>query len=347
MEFCADHGLDPFDLQGFDPVPFLQVFAARYRDGRIAPRGKPVRSGTVSEALRNVGQAYKSMGAPDIRLDSHGNIDFRLSRMLRKYTKEDPPPQRVKPVPIQLVVAIVNSAYTAPAGDMGFRTIADMICIGFFFLCRPGEHTYNKGNTPFKFADLRLFLGTRRVDWRHASIPTIRAVTDVQLVFTTQKNGVKGEIIAHGRSGDALACPVRAIIRRVLYARQANLPDSTPLCSYHDRTGKLRHVTAANISDALKAGLALVGPNTVDIQAHEIDARSLRAGGATALLEAGVDKDIIQLLGRWKSDAMIRYLHVMSLPVANQYASRMFHRGAQPTRAGFYVPALPLDAAVA
>ena len=52
------------------------------------------------------------MGAPDLRLDLGGNIDFRLTRMLKAYAKSDPPPNRVKPVPISIIrrIMVVASA---------------------------------------------------------------------------------------------------------------------------------------------------------------------------------------------------------------------------------------------
>ena len=153
VEFCEAHAVDPWFAKGDDPIPYLQVFATRYRDGRIAPRGKPVRSGTVSDALRAIGSA-------DIRLDEYGTIDFRLSRQMRFYTKEDPPTQRVKPIPIQVVRAIVGAAHLAATSDVGFWAVADMICIAFFFLCRPGEHTVTKDNTPLKLRTSRCISGS-------------------------------------------------------------------------------------------------------------------------------------------------------------------------------------------
>ena len=53
---------------------------------------------------------------------------------------------------------------------------------------------------------------------------------------------------------------------------------------------------------------------------REITSRSLRAGGAQALLCARVDTDEIKLLGRWKSGAMLRYLSAQALPVMDKFA---------------------------
>jgi len=44
----------------------------------------------------------------------------------------------------------------------------------------------------------------------------------------------------------------------------------------------------------------------------EVSARSLGAAGAMTLLVYKVDTDIIRLLGRWRSDEMLQYLHLLA-----------------------------------
>jgi hypothetical protein len=63
------------------------------------------------------------------------------------------------------------------------------------------------------------------------------------------------------------------------------------------------------------------------LQPDDISIRSLRASGAMALLCARVDTDTICLLGRWRSDEMLRYLHVQSYPIVAPLASRMLQQG--------------------
>jgi hypothetical protein len=81
--FCEQHSLDPFLFELEDPVPMLQIFAARYRTGEIAPSGNPVRSRTVEDALRAVGQGFTRLGGPDIRKTVNGDIDFHIRRQQR------------------------------------------------------------------------------------------------------------------------------------------------------------------------------------------------------------------------------------------------------------------------
>jgi hypothetical protein len=46
-----------------------------------------------------------------------------------------------------------------------------------------------------------------------------------------------------------------------------------------------------------------------------------------ALLLAGEDKLVIQLVGRWKSDALFTYLHSTALPLVRNHSSKMFKHG--------------------
>jgi hypothetical protein len=89
-------------------MPLLQIYAARYRVGAIAPSGSPVKTYTVEAALCAMGQTFAALGYKDPRLQDTGKIDFRLHRQLQAYNKADPPPHRVKPVPLQVIQQAVN-----------------------------------------------------------------------------------------------------------------------------------------------------------------------------------------------------------------------------------------------
>jgi hypothetical protein len=64
------------------------------------------------------------------------------------------------------------------------------------------------------------------------------------------------------------------------------------------------------------------------LQPSDISIRSLRASGALALLCARVDTDSICLLGRWRSNEMLRYLPIQSYPIVPPpLAARMLQQG--------------------
>jgi len=322
IEFTTDVGLDPF-LQVFqDKVPILQVFVHRVHIGELAASSGPVRSRTAEDYVRHVAQAFLQVGADDPRLNSAHKIDFRLQRTLKAWKSTDPAPDRVKPIPITVIRRIATLAQTTHAGDAAFCATADMIVIAFFFLLRPGEYTDNPNN-PFRLADVQLFIGDTRIDLTTAPFEQIQQARFASLTFTNQKNGVRGEVIGLARSGDPYLCPVLSIIRRVLYLRRHSAPSNTPLARVFGGTST---VTAAAITTCIRDAVTHLGPQ-LGFLPSDVSARCLRAAGATALLLANVDPDVIRLIGRWRSDEMLRYLHVQAYPLMKHYAQKMLSAG--------------------
>jgi hypothetical protein len=251
---------------------------------------------TVEDALRAVGQAHARLGAPDPWKDHHGNIDFRIQRQLNAYKKIDDPPRRVKPVPIIIIVYILNMAYDA-ARDVESMSIADMICIAFFFLLRPGEYTGTTADdTPFRLQDVGLYIRDRKLNLFQCLDAELDAATSVSYTFTTQNNGTRDEKIVQGRSGNAICCPVRATIRRLKHHRLQKSTASTPLASYY-LTNRRTAVKPKDVTDTLRHAMRINVHHT-GIQATDISARSLRAGGAMAMFFGKIDMNNIRLMGR-------------------------------------------------
>ena len=320
IEFTNDLGLDPF-LQAFqDKVPFLQVFAHRIHIGQLAASGNPVRSRTAEDYVRHIGQTFLHVGANDPRLNSAHSIDFRLQRTLKAWKNGDPAPDRVKPIPIQVIRRIAFLAQSSP--DPTLAAAADMIIIAFFYLLRPGEYTDND-KTPFRLEDVQLFIGDTRINLTTAPTEQARQARFASLTFTNQKNGVRGEVIGLACSGDPYLCPVQAIIRRVLYLRHHSAPSQTPLARVFYTTTR---VTASLLTTCIRDSVSHLGPS-LGFLPQDVSARCLRAAGATALLLAKVDPDVIRLIGRWRSDEMLRYLHVQAYPLMKDYSRQMLSAG--------------------
>ena len=75
----------------------------------------------------------------------------------------------------------------------------------------------------------------------------------------------------------------------------------------HPKHNRWYPTRACHVTNALRHAAKHLEPRT-GTASHRLSARSLRPGGATALLCANVDSNHVQLLGRWKSDAVFRYL---------------------------------------
>ena len=334
-DFCHDLHQDPTLANIDDPIPLLQLFAQRYRLGEVAPSGHQVRSRTVEGALRAIGQAFSALGFQDPRLTVSGKLDFRLSRQLSAYKKTDPPPHRVKPIPFPIIAHATDLCRTANTPYT--NALADMLILGFFFLLRPGEYaaTDNPDSTPFRFKDVHLLINARRLNPYTATDGELNQVNFLALEFTNQKNGVRGELIGLGRSGHPRWCPVYAIISRIRHLRAHNAAPQTPIYQYYNHSW--HSVTSTMLTNQLRIAITALGP-TYGIQPLDVSVRSLRASGAMALLSARVDTDVIRLLGRWRSDEMLRYLHVQSFPLVAPLASQMLRQGTYTL-----IPRIPIN----
>ena len=202
-----------------------------------------------------------------------------------------------------------------------------MICLAFFFLLRPGEYVVSQAeSSPFQVKDVQLHLGARRLNLETASEAELRSATFASLTFDKQKNSVRGEVIGQATSGDPNLCPVRALARRILHLRHHNAPADTPLASAYTDAG-LSYVKPPHITEALRLAVEFLGP-TLGFLPSDVSARCLRAAGANALLCGGVDTDVIRLLGRWRSDEMLRYLHTQANPLLRTFAQQMLAGGS-------------------
>ncbi len=326
--FCVSLDKGPLLLNVADKIRFLQVFAHRVRTGALArnPGNKPVRSRTVEDYLRSVGQGFTSVGALDPRYQKGTTlIDFRLYRQLRCYSKEDPPPTRVKPLPLAVLHNVREMA--ALHGDEISLAVSDLSYMAFFWLLRPGEYCSSSESHPFRLCDVQLFIGDHRLDPLTCDLADLNRITFVTLTFTTKKNGVRGEIIGHARSSHLYACPVVSVVNRVRYLRLQGAPPDAPLCAVRSQTSAAWcTVSSKLVTESIRTSATILGPQ-LGFNADDVSARSCRAGGAMALLCGRVDTSIIQLVGRWRSDVMLRYLHLQAGALMSNLSSTMLAAG--------------------
>jgi hypothetical protein len=155
----------------------------------IAPRGQPVRAGTVDGALRAVGQGFARMGTRDIRKKATGDIDFRIQCQIRGWELEDDPPTRVKSITVQILMVNISLAFGEYHSKTNQTRRHDTIAL--FYLLQPCEYTGTTNDcAAFRLCDLQLWVGNQAVDVMHATEAQLLAITSASLFLTTQKNGV-------------------------------------------------------------------------------------------------------------------------------------------------------------
>jgi hypothetical protein len=233
LSFCESCEVDPFLNQVGDPIVFFQVFGERVRDGRLSLSGEPVKSRSVEDAWRKVGQRMAELGHRDHRNIRYSNkLVYRLAQQLRGYARDDEPAERVKPVPL----AIVRLPRTA-ARSSKEHAIADMCIIGFFFLCRPGEFVATNSlslSRPFRLDDVQFLVQQRWYPATTIPLATLAAARSATIRYDNQKNTVRGQAITMGATGDPHICPVRTLARRTEHLRKHNAAADTPIYTFWD-----------------------------------------------------------------------------------------------------------------
>jgi len=329
--YCGTLGVNP-TLQGIpQKLPLLEVFAHRLRSGELSASHQPISSRRVEDYLRTVGQTLAGLGSPDPRLQANGRPHAALSALFKAWKDADPPPTRVKPIPLQLLRHTVQSLVQLPLPtDPKDYTLAhaqaNCLVIGYFFLLRPGEYVYSDTQRdPITLQDVSFVLNGAPINGATIDLSLLSQATAVNLLLSSQKNGTKDETISQGRTLDPLLCPVTAIMHRILHLRAHNTPPSTPVFCAFTPTSMVR-VQSKHLTHLLRLSCQHLGPS-LGFTPPDISARALRAGGAMALLRAKVDPVRIRLIGRWKSWTMIRYLHTTATST-HDLAAKMLHHGS-------------------
>ena len=227
---CTEWEINPIqDPSTTYTSDYLAAFAHKVQIGKITPSGKLCRLGNVETALCAIGQTIALLGPNhhDPRLQPNGKLIFALKRQFQSNKKEDPPPTHVEPQPVELIkLAVQACRASSTAKD---TCIANMVTIGFFFLCRPGEHTVTFDNEPFKLSNVQLYKDDNLFPIQCSKL--LHTADFLTLTFDTQKNGVKGERIGHGHSTSATLCPILAVAYQVAHLNLQKAKLHQPLCS--------------------------------------------------------------------------------------------------------------------
>jgi hypothetical protein len=99
----------------------------------------------------------------------------------------------------------------------------------------------------------------------------------------------------------------------------------------------LDKVTTSYLTSCICESVTALGPD-LGFFPSEVLAQCLRTAGATALLLAQVNPDVICLIGHWRSDGMLWYLHVQAYPLMRDYSHCMLLAGTYTLIPNHLVP---------
>ena len=127
------------------------------------------------------------------------------------------------------------------------RMESDTITLSFFYF-----PTAKSESTPFEFKDSKIWQGKIYLNLLQAEDGELLVTSFSSLTFYRQKNLVWGETIVHSRSLDPGMCPVRFIVRHIIYLRLHNALPNTTLDTACNVAGSIFNLKTSNITTSLK-----------------------------------------------------------------------------------------------
>ena len=122
-------------------------------------------------------------------------------------------------------------------------------------------------------------------------------------------------------------CPVRqwaALMRRIL--RYLGVTPKTPVSAIW-RNDRLEHITSAEMTKALRAAVVSIEEKMLGIKAEDVGTHSIRSGAAMAMYFGECPVYTIMMIGRWSSDAFLRYIRKQVEQFSPNVSSRMLSFG--------------------
>ena len=164
--------------------------------------GHQVKVQSVATALRLVSQKLVLDGHPDPRRASPAQhaLDLPISRLLKKYSDEDPPAEPKLAIPISTITSIAkNYRWTSH-----LSLVADLAIIAFFYLLRVGEYTSpatprQKRTIPLRKCDVRLWRKGQVLS-HSAGLEALLRADSATICIANTKNGTKGAVVHHEAS---------------------------------------------------------------------------------------------------------------------------------------------------
>jgi hypothetical protein len=202
-------------------------------------------------------------------------------------------------------------------------TFHQLIILAFFFALRSCEYlcvdnSHWKANTKSKARRTLPLQLSSFVFWKDHRIlphnsPVLHLADAVTIIFLFQKTNVRNEQVTQTRTGHKLYCPVVAaasIVRRLLLYKQhsACKSDNPFVYEFLTSKGKAGILKSKIARQLLREFINLRDYSDLGLDAALCGLHSIRSSAAMAMYLNGVPVYTIMLLGRWSSDAFLRYI---------------------------------------
>jgi hypothetical protein len=287
----------------------------------------------VQEAITKLGEIFRAnVGYNPTHVPGTQGLHPALARQFKGMRNADPgeKQQRALPVCVYRELHRLVGLGTNTTSDLDIA-VADILTLAFFFCMRSCEYSEVQGERRTKLLcirNVRLFDKNNRDISGH--ITELHQAESVTLTFEFQKRDVRNDIISHQRSYDSYGkgemCPVRAaaaIVQRIsTYDIPAEKLGDTQINLVRSG-GMLFSIPSTIFLQKIRRVVDSLGQEKLGFTSADVGTHSNRSGGAMGMFLAGTPVYTIMLMGRWSSDAFMRYIRKQVLQLSHGISTKM------------------------
>lgn len=231
----------------------------------------------------------------------------------------DPPEKHEVAITPYFIRQMFNRSSTKKEKHMSI-----LLIVAFFYAMRSCEYLITSG--PRITVNIRLkhvvFLNERGGTIAQRS-PEIFNAHSTSLIFENQKNKVKWDKSTQESTSDPLLNPTRALAAIVSELwKDPRTTEDTPICTFYE-DGTAKFVTGDDMLKFMRRTAEAIGEDKLGFSPEDIRTHSVRSGAAMAMFLDNTPIFLIMLVGRWSSDAFLKYIRKQVLETAKGISSRM------------------------
>ena len=155
------------------------------------------------------------------------------------------------------------------------------------------------------------------------SNPQCEHANSVSITFEFQKKDERNDTVTQKDTDHAFLSPVKiwyAVVKRIRSYPGSN--DDTPVSAVW-RNKRIQHITSEEMIASLRAAVEAIGEEKFGFKSSEIGTHSIRSGAAMAMFLDEIPVYVIMMIGRWSSDAFLKYIRKQVEQFSHNVAKRM------------------------
>jgi hypothetical protein len=325
IEYAKSIGItQDFFLDGLtrpQRIKIMGAFAMAMREGRFLSQAHDtLAETTIRNTISSISSTFRENERANPTKDEDGKLGRLLSRLFRAFKNKDPAEKQQKALPATVLVEISKLQLTETQ-----KAISQLTIGAFYFAMRSCEYVKvpqaQKRRTDILRKRNLTFLKKGKII-PHDS-PELEYADCLTITFEFQKKDEKNDSVTMHATGHITMCPVRAwaaLIRRIMTYHGND--DNTPVSAVW-KNNRIEHITSKQIIDAINMAAEAIGWESLGIKKGDFGTHSIRSGGAMAMYLDEVPVFTIMMIGRWSSDAFLKYIRKQVESFSHNIAKRM------------------------